>query len=350
MCTSQEGEQLVLKQETETCMLTPHGEESDHREPDGEHQLLSHNSPVAESQDENRRKHVDSGSTGNEEPNPQKSFHENRSQGINVDNSPKSVINSHAHTELPQQHVCKEEEMSTSQEGEQLVLKQETAAAEMIFTVFEKTIVQYEEEVDRQRRLLESVLKPEIKLHRIELPQQHVFKEEEVLTDQQLCHQERNSSLDQEEQEPPQIKEEQEEMCTNQEGEQLVLKQETETCMLTPHGEESDQNSRKRVDLGSTSYKESNLQKKIHENSSDYVQKSPTSETDSDTSKNKKPLKCIGNFTAHLRIHTGEKPYYKMSYKRLASSSVLDDHMYCLKAAKQYCCRKCGKHFGRMDT
>ncbi|XP_047193951.1 serum response factor homolog A-like [Hippoglossus stenolepis] len=150
MCTSQEGEQLVLKQETETCMLTPHCEESDHREPDGEHQLLSHNSPVAESQDQNRRKHLDSGSTGNEEPNPQKSFHENRSHGNNVDNSPISEINSNTQTELPQQHVCKEEEvltdqqlchqeeqeppqikeeqeeMCTSQEGEQLVLKQET--------------------------------------------------------------------------------------------------------------------------------------------------------------------------------------------------------------------------------
>ncbi|XP_034436634.1 putative mediator of RNA polymerase II transcription subunit 26 [Hippoglossus hippoglossus] len=171
MCTSQEGEQLVLKQETETFMLTPHCEESDHREPDGEHQLLSHNSPVAESQDQNKRKHLDSGSTGNEEPNPQKSFHENRSHGNNVDNSPMSEINSNTQTELPQQHVC---------------------------------------------------------------------KEEEVLTDQQLCHQERNSSLDQEEQEPPQIKEEQDEMCTSQEGEQLVLKQETETFMLTPHCEESD--------------------------------------------------------------------------------------------------------------
>ncbi|XP_034999402.2 zinc finger protein 112 [Hippoglossus stenolepis] len=337
MCTSQEGEQLVLKQETETFMLTPHCEESDHREPDGEHQLLSHNSPVAESQDQNRRKHLDSGSTGNEEPNPQKSFHENRSHSNNVDNSPMSEINSNTHTELPQQHVC---------------------------------------------------------------------KEEEVLTDQQLCHQERNSSLDQEEQEPPQIKEEREEMCTSQEGEQLVLKQETETCMLTPHCEESDhrepdgehqllshnspvaesqdQNRRKHLDLGSTSNKESNPQKKIHENSSDYVQKSPTLETDSNTSKNKKPFKCDtcgkgfvykGNVTVHLRIHTGEKPYsckmcgkafsdlstknrhilthtvekpfsYKICIKRLAGGSVLKDHMYCLTGEKPYSCQTCGKHFG----
>ncbi|CAB1442449.1 unnamed protein product, partial [Pleuronectes platessa] len=130
--------------------------------------------------------------------------------------------------------------MSSVQYLREFISERLTAAAEEIFTVFEKTIVQYEEEVDRQRRLLETVLKPEIKLHRIELPQHHACKKEEVLPDQQLCPQERNSSLDQEEPEPPQIKEEQEEIFTSQEGEQLVLKQETETCMLTPHCEESD--------------------------------------------------------------------------------------------------------------
>ncbi|CAB1436564.1 unnamed protein product [Pleuronectes platessa] len=91
-----------------------------------------------------------------------------------------------------------------------------------------------EQEDDRQRRLLGIVMEAEIKLHRIVLPQQHVFKEEEVLTDQQLCYQERNSSLDQDDQKPPQIKEEQEEIWIGQEGEQLVLKQESETFMLTP--------------------------------------------------------------------------------------------------------------------
>ena len=42
-----------------------------------------------------------------------------------------------------------------------------TAAAEEIFRVFEKTIAEYEEEIHRQRRLLDIVWKPEIHLHRI---------------------------------------------------------------------------------------------------------------------------------------------------------------------------------------
>uniref|UniRef100_A0A8C9XZ01 Zinc finger protein 449-like n=1 Tax=Sander lucioperca TaxID=283035 RepID=A0A8C9XZ01_SANLU len=111
----------------------------------------------------------------------------------------------------------------------EFVTERLTAAAEEIFRVVEKTIVEYEEEIARQRRLLDVVWKPEIKLHRIELPQQHVCKEEEVLSDQQLCIQEKKSSLDQEDPEIPQIKEEQEKLCTSQEGKQLVLKQETDT-------------------------------------------------------------------------------------------------------------------------
>ncbi|XP_030607824.1 uncharacterized protein LOC115795845 isoform X2 [Archocentrus centrarchus] len=57
-------------------------------------------------------------------------------------------------------------------------------------------------------------------------------KEEEGLDDQQVCSQERNSSLDQEDPEPPQIKEEQEELWTSLEGEQLVVKQETEEIIV----------------------------------------------------------------------------------------------------------------------
>ncbi|XP_067471487.1 zinc finger protein 845-like isoform X1 [Thunnus thynnus] len=127
--------------------------------------------------------------------------------------------------------------MSSVQCLRELINERLTAAAEEIFRVFQTTIVEYEKEIDRQRRLLDIVWKPEIKLHRIELTQQHVCKEEEVLADQQLCNQERNSSLDQE---APQIKEEQEELCTSLEGEQLVLKEETETFMWTPTCEESD--------------------------------------------------------------------------------------------------------------
>ncbi|XP_022614593.1 uncharacterized protein LOC111231663 isoform X2 [Seriola dumerili] len=130
--------------------------------------------------------------------------------------------------------------MSSLQYFVEFVNERLTAAVEEIFEVFEKIIVESEEEVGRLQRLLDIALKPEIKLHRTELPQQHVCQEEEVLSDQQLRNQKRNSSLDQDDPEPPKVKEEQEEICTSQEGEQLVLKLETDTFVLTPDHEESD--------------------------------------------------------------------------------------------------------------
>ncbi|CAK6959842.1 zinc finger protein 37 homolog [Scomber scombrus] len=133
--------------------------------------------------------------------------------------------------------------MSSAQYLREFINERLTAAAEEIFRVFHKTVVEYEEEIDRQRRLLDTAWKPEITLNRIELPQQHVCKEEkeeDVLTDQQLCDQETNSSLDQVDPEPPQIKEEQDELCVSLEGEQLVLKQETETFISTATYEENE--------------------------------------------------------------------------------------------------------------
>ncbi|XP_051809134.1 zinc finger protein ZFP2-like [Acanthochromis polyacanthus] len=120
--------------------------------------------------------------------------------------------------------------MNSVQNLRELINERLTAAAEEIFTEFEKTIVQYEEEIDRQRRLLDNIWKPETKFHTTDLLQQNV-QEENVVIEQNLCNQERNSSVDQEDPEPPEMKEEQEELCTSQEGEQLVLMEEADTLV-----------------------------------------------------------------------------------------------------------------------
>ncbi|XP_041637944.1 uncharacterized protein LOC121506282 isoform X2 [Cheilinus undulatus] len=127
--------------------------------------------------------------------------------------------------------------LTTMSEGDslrELVTERLTAAAEDIFELVKTTIVEYKEELERQRKRLE-ILSPAVYLHRIDVPQQLVCKEEESLSDQ-----EKNSSLDQEEAEPPRIKEEPEEPCSIQEGEQLELKEETDTFVLTPAHEERD--------------------------------------------------------------------------------------------------------------
>ncbi|XP_037651641.1 oocyte zinc finger protein XlCOF22-like isoform X1 [Sebastes umbrosus] len=103
-----------------------------------------------------------------------------------------------------------------------LVKQRLTAAAEEICGLFERTIAEYEEELsrskeenERQQKLLDAVLHPQLQLHRADVQQLLVVKE--VPPEQQ----EWSPSLDQEDPEPPHIKEEQEELWTSQEGEQL---------------------------------------------------------------------------------------------------------------------------------
>ncbi|XP_076738522.1 uncharacterized protein LOC101470411 isoform X3 [Maylandia zebra] len=112
--------------------------------------------------------------------------------------------------------------MSSAQYLREFIKERLTAVCEEIFSEVQKTIVQYEEEINRQHRLLDISRKPDRNSHIIE----------ESLGEQQVCNQETNSSLDQEDPEPPQIKEEQEELCSSQEGEQLGLKQEAEDIIV----------------------------------------------------------------------------------------------------------------------
>ncbi|XP_059205827.1 oocyte zinc finger protein XlCOF8.4-like isoform X1 [Centropristis striata] len=101
--------------------------------------------------------------------------------------------------------------MSKVQTVRALVEQRLTAAAEEIFGLFERTIAEYEEELcrskeknERQQKLLDAVFNPQLQLHRADIQQLLVVKEE-FPSEQQ----ERSSSLDQEDPEPPHIREEQ---------------------------------------------------------------------------------------------------------------------------------------------
>ena len=159
-----------------------------------------------------------------------------------------------------------------------------------------------------------------------ELPQQHVCKEEELLSDQ-----ERNSSLDQEDSEPPQIKEEQEEVCTTQEGEQLVLDQETD----------SDQKVGVNGNFRSTTDAETKLQVEHHESTrhSNNKYNSATSESLCDSRTGIVSHKCgtcgkifqyKSKLRRHLSVHTHEKQLLLVKQKpdtfMLTPTSEGSDH------------------------
>uniref|UniRef100_A0A3P8TAA2 C2H2-type domain-containing protein n=1 Tax=Amphiprion percula TaxID=161767 RepID=A0A3P8TAA2_AMPPE len=89
LCTIQEEELLGLKQETDTFVVTPAYEESDHSEPKSNtDQLLFHISCAAESPDQEGSKDVDSGSTRCIKLKPR--HHSISSQSNDVDNAPTS--------------------------------------------------------------------------------------------------------------------------------------------------------------------------------------------------------------------------------------------------------------------
>ncbi|XP_062292339.1 uncharacterized protein LOC133996733 [Scomber scombrus] len=104
-----------------------------------------------------------------------------------------------------------------------------TAAVEEIFGHLDKTITEYEEEIHRRhRRLLDELLKAETKQRKAVLPldvRKVIVGEEEK--------QEKTSTLDQEDPDPPHIKEEHEEPWTSQEGEQLQELEEADITKFT---------------------------------------------------------------------------------------------------------------------
>ncbi|XP_044043437.1 zinc finger protein 594-like isoform X5 [Siniperca chuatsi] len=245
--------------------------------------------------------------------------------------------------------------MSKVQTLRAFVSQRLSAAAEEIFELFERTIAEYEEELCGQRKLLDAVFQPEVRLHRADLQQLSVCKEEDPPEQQDW-----SPSLDQDP-EPPHIKEEQEELWTSQEGEQLRGLEEADIIKftftpVTVKSEEDDEEKPQSSQL----HQRLTEQMKTEADGEDCGGPEPARKSDpdtndktSDSSEPETDDSCDWEETREpqsglnpLQNNSGEKSFScSVCGKQFSQNSNLKRHMKIPTGEKPFSCSVCSRGF-----
>ncbi|XP_056255309.1 zinc finger protein 568-like [Seriola aureovittata] len=255
--------------------------------------------------------------------------------------------------------------MSKVQMLRALVNQRLTAAAEEIFGLFERTIAEYEEEIGRQRRLLQEAVKTHNNTGVFPTNVKKVTVIKEVTPGQDQW----STSLDQEDPDPSLIKEEEDQLRTNQVEKQLQGLEEANTkfplsssSSLPVNSENDDDEGKAQSSRFDQSQTEENrevehLQTEAGGGSEPDRHLQPDNETPifSETEDSIKPqlkgLNALKNSASHVGYNAVNKSVdCSECGERLNGKDHLQIHMKCHTGEKTFACPFCGKKFTKKSN